>query len=352
MKKFRFITMALMAMFMGSCSNEEIATPEQEAEYVTVNLGVTGEYLDLSDSPLATRTTSTLKDLIGIQVYTISDNNTETRYAWGVFTSLEGVKIKLIKNLKYKFETSIIVDGYGCTEHLGHEVGHSNTCMGFYHPSYPVGTDFTYSSDFNLPNFKYTQKAGSFGDSYKHDRFYGEMAEYTPNENGTVEIATKRTAYGTHYVAEGLTEGHLDIKVSSPSWGGVESLYTVKLTSAKLEDNSIYTFHEVKSAWDGIHYPLWDEETQTAIPAWKEYYITKQLTIKWIKDDGSETPLGTFDVTFKRNVKTKIRIKVTDPGVQNGIVITREETPMTDDDKEYVIEGGEITEVPVTTTPQ
>lgn len=107
MKKFRFITMALIAMFMGSCTNEEIATPEQEAEYVTVNLGVTGEYLDLSDSPLATRTTTTT-DTYGINVYTVTGSGTE-KYASGLFTSLENVNIKLLKNQKYKFQVGIYV---------------------------------------------------------------------------------------------------------------------------------------------------------------------------------------------------------------------------------------------------
>ena len=151
-----------------------------------------------------------------------------------------------------------------------------------------------------------------------------------------MEIATKRTVYGAHFVAEGLTEGNLHIDVSN--------IYTVNLTNNNPEYNGIYCFSNIREAWYGTLEKV--EEPPV------NYYTTKQLTIKWTKDDGSETPLGTFDVTFKRNVKTKIRIKVTDPGVQNGIVITREETPMTDDENEYVIEGGEITVVPVTTTPQ
>jgi hypothetical protein len=35
-------------------------------------------------------------------------------------------------------------------------------------------------------------------------------------------------------------------------------------------------------------------------------------------------------------------------GTQNGIVITRENEEMTDNENEYIIEEGEITEVPVT----
>ncbi|MBR5480484.1 MAG: hypothetical protein IKU85_02130 [Bacteroidaceae bacterium] len=334
MKTLRFLGTALIATLMCvACSNEEIVPEEQEAKYVTVNLGVTGEYLKVSESPMDTRTTSTLKDLIGIQVYTISDNNTEIKYAWGVFNSLENVSIKLLAGEKYKFETSIIVDGYGCPEYLGHYSGLRNSCHDFSgYNLYPVGEDFNYSSDFELKNFKdiphYVNS--NEDDKYKHDRFYGELVDYTPNENGTVEITTKRTAYGAHYIAEGLTEGNLKIEVTSNSDGE----YTVNLTEEAPESNGIYGFRYIWSAWKGIN--------------GKDYYSTKHLTISWTKDDGSETPLGTFDITFKRNIKTTIVIKVADPSQQNGIVVTKEETRMTDDENKYVIEGGTITEVPVT----
>lgn len=172
--------------------------------------------------------------------------------------------------------------------------------------------------------------------------FNGELTDYTPADNGSVEIGTKRTVYGAHLIAEGLSEGSLNITARNSI--GPNGGFYVNLTEAVPEYNGIYCFGDVRIAWFGTLEKV--EEPPV------NYYTTKQLTIKWTKDDGSETPLGTFDVTFKRNVKTKIRIKVTDPGVQNGIVITREETPMTDDENEYVIEGGEITVVPVTTTPQ
>ena len=318
MKKFRFITMALMAMFMASCSNEEIATPEQEPEYVTVNLGVTGEYLDLTDSPLATRTTTTT-DTYGINVYTVTGSGIE-QYASGLFTSLENVNIKLLKNKKYKFEVGIYVNDMVTLE--GDEYRSVNR-------GEEINENFGYGANAWVDNFM------GMARTKEHDFFYGELTDYTPAENGTVEIATKRTVYGAHYIAEGLKEGILRIDVKNS--------YTVNLTSGNPEYNGIYCFSEIRDAWFG---------TYKTVDELVDYYTTKQLTIKWIKDDDSVTPLGTFEVTFKRNVKTKIRIKVTDPGVQNGIVITREETPMTDDDKEYVIEGGEITEVPVTTTPQ
>lgn len=314
--------MALIAMFMGSCTNEEIATPEQEAEYVTVNLGVTGEYLDLSDSPLATRTTTTT-DTYYVSVYTV-DGDTQLDYASGLFTSLQNVKIKLLKGKKYKFTVGIYVNDQ---LHFVNDETVLFSSIWFGH----VTNEFSYGN---------ARESIPTEQRFEYDFFYGELTNYTPTENGIVEIYTKRTVYGAHFIAEGLTEGTLNIDVKSNSY----FYYNVELTSAASEYNGIYRFRNIRDAWYGT--------LEKAEEPPVNYYTTKQLTITWTKDDGSETPLGTFDVTFKRNVKTKIRIKVTDPGVQNGIVITREETPMTDDENEYVIEGGEITEVPVTTTPQ
>lgn len=329
MKWMGFATMAiLMSMGFIACSQENDAVLPNEQpteEYVTVNLGVTGEYLELSESPLGTRAEGELKDLIGVQVYTLGEYEygNQRRYAYGVFNSLDNVSIKLLKGEEYGFLTSIIVDGYGCNEHLGHD-----NCIGFGY-EYPIGTDFNYSSDLSSSDFPFSNFRSISGYDngyiYHHDRFFGART-YTPTENGVVELSTRRTAYGAHYVAEGLTEGKLTVDVSD----GVGTLYSVEISPENPESDGIYTFSDIGNAIiDG-------------------YTSTKQLSVKWTKDDGSETLLGTYDVTFKRNVKTTIQINVS---LQNGIVITREEAAMTDDENKYVIEGGEITEVPVTTVP-
>lgn len=321
MKTLRFLGTALIATFICvACSNEEIVPEEQEAKYVTVDLGVTGEYLKVSESPLGTRT-STTTDTYGINVYTVKDDGEVEGYASGLFTSLNNLKIKLLDGEKYQFAVAIYVDDKVTLDQNG--IYNSN----YYSENRycAITNDFIYG-------------VGSVGDineygNFKHDSYYGVLDNYTPTENGMVEIATKRVVYGAHFIAEGLTEGSLNIMV------GKDFGYPVNLTPTNLEDNNIYTFCDYQQAWFGI-YKTADELV--------EYYTTTPLTISWTKDDGSVTPLGTFDVTFKRNIKTTIVIKVEDPSQQNGIVVTKEETRMTDDENKYVIEGGTITEVPVT----
>ena len=315
--------MTLASMFLyTSCVCEDIIFPEQESEYVTVDLGVTGEYLKVSESPLMSRTESTLEDLINIRVCTIEEDGNITTYASGIFTSLENLKIKLLNGKKYNFYVSIIADGYKCLE--------NNTCDGF---SGAISTNFNYSSYWSSWHFD-NLSGGSINakHQFKHDHFYGELTDFTPTKDGNVNIETKRTAYGVHYIAEGLTEGDLKIDVGGYYF---DLSYSVNLTVNNQENNGIYTFSQIREAW--------------IVP---NYYATKKLNISWTKDNGSIIPLGTYEITFKRNVKTTIRIKLDDQSTQSGIVITREETPMANDDNEYVIEGGEMTEVPVTTTPQ
>ena len=319
MRTLRFLGTALIATLMCvACSNEEIAPEEQDAKYVTVDLGVTGEYLKVSESPLGTRT-STTTDTYGIRVSAVSGESVQL-YASGLFTSLENVKIKLLDGQKYKFEVAIYVDDKVTLDQNG--IYNSN----YYseNRSCPITNDFIYGSG-------YVGDINEHG--FKHDSYYGVLDNYTPTENGMVEIATKRVVYGAHFIAEGLTEGNLNIIV------GKDFGYLVNLTPTNLEDNNIYTFLNYQQAWFGT-YKTADELV--------EYYTTTPLTIRWTKDDGSVTPLGTFNVTFKRNIKTTIVIKVEDPSQQNGIVVTKEETRMTDDENKYVIEGGTITEVPVT----
>lgn len=327
----------LMSMNLVSCSQENDAVlPEQPAEeYVTVKLGVTGEYLELSESPLITRAEGELKDQIGIHVFELTESGEETFYAGGVFNSLDNVNIILVKGQKYRFKTSIIVDGEGCNDHLGH-----NDCNGFgpYAPNVEnYGEVFIYDDywHYSMPEYFYrfysvsgAAGPGTYADCFRHDHFYGELAEYIPTENNaTIEINTKRTAYGAHYIVENL-DGILTVEVSDTS---DELLYTVEISSENPESEGIYTFKDIYAAWSQ-----------------EDFTTTKNLTFRWTKYDGSEMSCGPYAVEFKRNVMTTIRFKMDIPEYQNGIVITREDTELTDDEIEYYLEDGVMTEVPVT----
>lgn len=345
MKAFRLIGMALVAMCLcmnfASCSNEDMVAPEdpQEEKYVTVGLGCTGEFLEFSNSPLS-RTTA--EELYGIQVYALAENGTnsdgsicylETPYAHGVFVSLDNVKIKLLENQLYKFEVSIAIDPYKFnTSSATYSYTWFNKIKG-----YQTTTDFIYSGNDKIDvtcifenNKNITQ--------YKHDRYYGEL-EYTSRGNGIVEIQTKRVAYGVKYETIGLGEGEsIVVEVSLDRYK--KHLYNVKLDSDVHED--IYTFNYIQDVWNDRY---WNNNTNKY--EYGNYKSEKKLTLNWNKADGTAVPMGTYNVTFKRNVMTTIKIKAENLNLDNGIKVFKEEVAMIDDENIYEIEGGTVTEVPV-----
>ena len=307
-KTFRLIGMALVAVLMcAACSNEEVVSDEPtQDKYITVGLGCVRENIDITDSPLSRAATT--NDLYGIQIYTVEEGST-TPYAHGVFNTLDNVTVKLLSQKTYKFSISVVIDGYsrGFIFTGSHE--ENNTNQFFYDVNGSIITSYT---DNCLIAF---------------ERFYGELDNYTPVENENVIVETKRVSYGAKYIAENLSEGCIDINVICNGYG---SLYTVNLTTTNNENDNIYTFSNILGAYKN-----------------NDYSVKNKLTITWTKDNGEVVPLGTYTVAFKRNVKTTIRIKAGDLSVNKGITVTKEDTPFSDDENEYIIEGGEIITVPV-----
>ncbi len=316
MRTFRLIGMALLAVVMcvnfTSCSNEEVVSDEPtQDKYITVGLGCVRENIDITDSPLS-RAATTTNDLYGIQIYTIEEGKA-TPYAYGVFNTLDNVTVKLLLQKTYKFFISVVIDG--CVPDFNFLV------MG--DGGYNGAGQFAYSTSSYLD----TSFIGySNGPGWRFERFYGILDNYTPVENENVIIEAKRVSYGTKYIAENLSEGCIDIDVANRE----KSLYKVNLTTTNYENDNIYTFSNIFTAYKN-----------------NDYSAEKDLTITWKKDNGEVVPLGTYTVTFKRNIKTTIRIKAGDLSINNGITVTKEDTPFSDDENEYIIEGGEVITVPV-----
>lgn len=324
MKTLRMIGMALMAVLMCvnfvSCSNEEVTSEDlNQDKYISVGLDCVGEFLDITNSPLSRAVGD---DKYIIQVYTVDESGNQTPYASGYFqNSLDGVNVKLLQGDKYKFKVAIVVEGvegsYG---------------------EFIQGTGFTYSnSEAYFYDFNPTKEV-----------FYGELDNYTPIEGDDVEISTKRVSYAAKFIAEGLDEGTIEIIVSNMNITN-KKRYSVSLTPEVPSSNKIYSFFNTYDAWKGIRTATGeDPETGAPIYEYVNYTSVKTLSINWEKSEDNIIPLGSYDVTFKRNVRTTIRIDVANlPSVSNGITVTREDTPISDDENEYEISGGEIIEIPV-----
>ena len=81
--------------------------------------------------------------------------------------------------------------------------------------------------------------------------------------------------------------------------------------------------------------------------SWAKNNYTEAINVafKWIRADGTEAPLGTHTITFKRNVTTVVKVNIDKDGNDEslGIVIDNSETGvMPEDEEEVTITNGEM----------
>ena len=169
---------------------------------------------------------------------------------------------------------------------------------------------FVYDSGKEMGNLDngYTYLAELSGPSYHPNtmRYYGEVTDYVPTANGSVSINMKKVVFGAKFITEGFTEGTLYIKLKDAP--------TLQLVFPQTEVEDIFTFKN--------EYPSgnrWTADTYT------EAIL---VSISWQKNDGAIVPLVNQEVTFKRNIKTTITVKVNDSSVNQGLNITEEKNEL------------------------
>ncbi len=284
----------------GVTPDEPNTTPKE----FLVSLGFSGEITSIEESPLSRAATN---DLYGIQVYsspTSSDNYKP--YAYGLFDSKDGMVIKLLEGYKYKFESSMVVDGKQKISSYESSYDPPFKRSGF---STKLENKFNYDSgkEMGYLDDGYTN-LGLFGyfDHPNIMRYYGEMTDYVPTANGSVSINMKKVVFGAKFITEGFTEGTLYIKLKDAP--------TLQLVFPQTEVEDIFTFEN--------KYPSgnrWTADTYT------ENIL---VSISWQKNDGAIVPLINQEVTFKRNIKTTITVKVNDSSVNQGLNITEEKNEL------------------------
>lgn len=340
MKKITFFWMAacaLVAAALVACSKEDAPTPQEEPEFYTVQLGWGGEIVDIAYEPLDTRATT--DDLYGIQVYSTPDIELEegeevtwNRFAYGLFDDPNNITITLPKGYKYKFEATMIVDGKNRI--WKYEMEYMNP---FYHHSSHNGTKITNSFDyqinkgFNYLHVGYSNLTINNGDGYgipNLERFYGELENFNPKQNSSSAIIPmKRTSFGAKFVAAGTlaTSGTLEIEM------GDAPILELELTEGDDSISDIFTFSNVSEAW------LNDDYTETI-----------GVSFKWVRTDGSMVPLGTHNITFKRNTTTVVTVNINKDGETEGVGFSIDESEQgempVEEDNSVTITDGEVEE--------
>lgn len=331
------ITAIVVSCCFASCNKEYTEYGEVDSEYYTVNLGMGGDILEVIETPL-TRAGETA-DLYGIQVYSAPNKElpegervTWTRYAYGVFGSDENISINLLKGKKYKFEATMIVDGQNKVKKYS---------AGFSYPFYVSGTNGNFGAIGELFNYQHADYLGELGSgytylkdgkSYSHpnvERFYGELEDFVPGKNNDKAlIKMKRTSFGAKFIAKGklATEGQLEIQMTSAP----KMMIDLSTNDKKVDD--IFTFSNVKKAYQD------NDHTETIA-----------VTINWHRADGTVFPLGTHDITFKRNKMSTVQVKIETENAEGELGLEIDDNDMSDDDDVTNIEDGEIVDTNVDT---
>ena len=328
MKRF-FLLLAVVGMLFTACS--EAGTNEQptptEPEYVTVSLGL-NVGLNYGYEPLSRAEEN--NDLYGIQVYSTPISATEnakwTKYAYGLFDTTDNLTIKLVRGYEYKFETIMVKDGKDKVAEgdgvyrgpFGHEIYPSNYAVT------PLSTSFIYGK-------LGMSKWGEYGinDYLNVELYYGELEGYIPGDNDSrATIELKRTSFGAKFIAKGdyAENGTLEIIMGNEP----QPQLTLNLADGN-EISGIFSFSDVRAAWI-------DENYTETVP----------VLLRIAYSDGTTAPLGTHDITFKRNTTTVVNVDMSIGGEDGvGFVITDGgEMP---EGSEITIKDGEIVDTEIET---
>lgn len=344
MKKLAFLVAfaAIVAGVMVACSQKD-PMPNAEQEYYTVSLGWEGEILDVWYEPLRSNSTA---DIYGIQVYQAPDveleegkSTTWTRYAYGLFDNADDITIQLLKGYKYKFVATMVVDGQNKISHYTYADG-----VGYHNPFWLSGASYArLSNKFDYQStiyFSYELRSGQThlkdgGTAYhpNTERFYGELEDYVPGSNGDkAKIKMKRTSFGAKFIAKGKLAKSGTLQVQMAEAPKME----LALTNSDNQISDIFTFENVQAAW-----------------ADNQYKETIAVTFNWIRTDGTTLPLGTHDVTYKRNATTVVQVNIENEANAGGVGFEYDEADLgdmpEDGENDLTITDGEVVDTDVDT---
>lgn len=206
-------------------------------------------------------------------------------YAYGLFTSLSKIALKMNVESLYKVECLIVEekddklfvsDGvYSAPFFHGNNYGTKAT------------NSFVFSKEENFTGLKAGATTIADGKVVNHPRvvkLYGTVSNFSPKATNTLPINMRRAVFGLHFKITPPEEGKLT--VSYLGW----YVYVTK-ASAAYENRKVYSFDDIeKGSQEG-------------------YQTQVDMQITWTKDDGTNEK-ETKQVVLKRNVMTVIEIKV------------------------------------------
>lgn len=334
-------TVLFLCFGFAACHNEVEENPSSET--YTVKLGLVGEITEVGYEALVTRATTT-DDLYGIQVYSApsqsGDNPIWTAFAYGLFDTPDNISIKLLKGYKYKFIATMVRDGKNKI------LRPQSDKLIFNKPFDAKDDSMSAFGSAELTNSFNYQSVGQFfglglgytslvnGGTKNHpntERFYGELIGYIPGSNGDkAKIQMKRTSFGAKFMAKGKLAKEGILKILMDGAPNME----LSLSDGDNQMSDIFTFSDVYTAW------VDNQHTETIA-----------VDFVWERVDGTTLPLGTHNITYKRNATTVVTIKIENDGASGdvGIEIPDSEQGelIEDGENDVTIEDGEVVDTEV-----
>ena len=77
--------------------------------------------------------------------------------------------------------------------------------------------------------------------------------------------------------------------------------------------------------------------------------VSDIYTFDYVREDGTVVPLGTHNLTFKRNAPTVVNVDMNDSSEASGVGVEFRESGELPEGDEVTIEGGEIVDTEVDT---
>ena len=311
MKIFRLIGILFIGSTLFSCSNsdDELLPKEQEQndqETYTISFDLGGEFISTSETPLSRVGEKLKKRIYGINVYYKEDNGTYKNYAYGLFDNIGDMNISLISGYKYKFECTLVEDGvdivyfenssnqskYYAPFHRGilsNGVNNKVYQYSILNNKFEISTLFdTHLEGLQLGITSIRDSSNGGAEQYpRTDRFYGELTDYIPTANGTVNIDLKRTVFGVKFAVHPPVDGTLSVRNYE-----LELDMAISTNDSMQETEAIYTFYRVYDCWKTDNYTN-----------------NFKIDLAWRRANGA-TQYFSESITVKRNIMTTVNIKV------------------------------------------
>lgn len=323
MKKILLSLSAILTLLFSSSCAEEVSMDENTVdneEYVTVNIKLGGEVLEVTQEPMTKGLTN--NDLTAIQIneVVVNDHEEEVPYAWGLFDDVSNISVKLKKGSKYDIEATTIIDGKSIMKF--NSEGY-DTPLTLSNGGFTTCTFVTNEMDISPRLYFYNLSASEVGlkdfdliYQYSNADKYYYTNVFVAQENSEISFDMKRVSSGLKVIANNLNEGSLIIEAQGFS--------QIQINPGQ-EYDEIYTI-----PWSftiGMENKWGDDDCTTSTI----------MTFIYQDASGEKTQIASQKIEFTRNKKTVITVNIPDDedidSQSNAIKVSLDDTPMVDGDK-------------------